>query len=71
MRKFKTNQSFKIKRGIVYIVPYFDGFENAIGEKIEINDNIYTIKEVERNKCSGFFSGTEEEWKKRDVYLLV
>lgn len=58
-------------RGMVYVVPYFENFESVIGTELELEGEMRKIKGAERNKCSSFFYGTDEEWEKRNVWLLV
>jgi len=51
--------------------PWFEGYESLIGDTVLIKGEKYEIEDVNRNRCSGFFFGTDEEWDKRDVWLKV
>lgn len=52
-------------------VPWFENFNDIKGEKCLINNIEYEVLAVDRNRCSSFFVGTNEQWEKRDVWLKV
>ena len=72
MIRLKTVGSFIVSNNeLIMEVEYFNNFEAYKNKKVIIDCNTYTVIDVDRNRCSTFFYGTEEEWSKRNVFLKV
>jgi hypothetical protein len=57
--------------GTCYMVKWIENWESIKGTTVLIDGKEFFVKNVQRNRCLGFFSGSEEEWETRDVGVLV
>ena len=71
MRNIDVKEWFHIGDDLVAQVSWWDKWENSIGEIVINRSLTYKIIDIQRNRCSGFFFGSDEEWNKRDLYLKV
>lgn len=62
---------FQIHKGTVYMVKWVENWESLKVTQVLIDGKEFTVKDVDRNRCSTFFFRTDEEWEKRDVAVLV
>ena len=71
MIKCNSKDKFTHQEQPIFLVDWYDGWEDTIGNEIIIDGNEYTIIDIQRNRCSGFFFGSDEEWDHRDLYIKV
>lgn len=73
IRVFESKNTFKLNKcgSIVKELEWWEEWEQAVNEVVIIDDAQYRIIDVDRNRCSGFFFGTDEEWEKRNVFAKV
>ena len=58
-------------KGTVYIVNWIEDWQTLFGTQVLIDGVEFTVKNVDRNRCSMFFNGTQTEWDQRSVWVLV
>ena len=71
MKNIIPKQWLHVKNKLIVQCSWFEDFEAVVGYRVCIETNQYKIISIERNRCSGFFFGSDKDWNERDLYMEV
>ena len=76
MKQFNSKDTFNVgthgeNPTIIKVVPFYEEWEDSIGEIVSIDDESFEILEAKLNKCHGFAFCADEELEHRDIWLKV